>query len=191
MKSLVEFIKEILNPDYQLDKEHQLMMEMANIQRDVKFGKELYTIAIHGPNSKDREYPHIHIHLTKDNSQKIFCFEISLMDIVCDDEINIIRQLDKTKKKKIDIKNRNNCSWEGYSDILDGFEEWLEKPYKRFDGQYKNNLDALIGTYNFEGSLDETVNSFLEYIKKQNKKVLPKYKYLFSDEDIKNYKECF
>lgn len=189
MKSLLEYIKEILSSN--ADQEHQLMMEMANIQRGIKFGKYLYTVAIHGPSSKDREYPHIHVYLTNDNSQKQFSFEISLIDILCNDEINLIRQLDKTKKKKLDIKNRNNCSWEGYSDIYDGFEKWLEEPYKRFEGQYKNNLDALIGTYNFEGNLDETVNSFLEYVKSQNKQIIKRYQYLFSDEDKIKYKECF
>ena len=77
MKSLQNYIE-----DYQ----EQYITEMATIAKSVKLGKDSYRIAIHGASSKDREYPHIHIYLANDNSLKKFNFEISLVDILCNDE---------------------------------------------------------------------------------------------------------
>lgn len=188
MKYLVEFIKLIAG--YREEKEHQLLMEMSDIQRDIRIGNNIYSFALHGQGSKDRNYPHVHIYLTKDHSQTKFNLEISLIDILCNDEINLIRQLDRTKPKKINIKNRERCSWTGYKDIKYEFEDWLEKPYKRIEGIYKNNLDALISEYNFTGSLDDK-NPFLAYVQGQGKKILPKYRYLFSENDQRAYKDCF
>ena len=88
MKSLQNYIE-----DYQ----KQYITEMATIAKSVKLGKDIYRIAIHGVSSKDREYPHIHIYLANDNSLQKFNFEISLVDILCNDEINIVAQIDKDK----------------------------------------------------------------------------------------------
>lgn len=190
MKKLVEFIKEKLVFKYAFEKEHKLMLEMANIQKGVVLSSNRYNISVHGASSKDREYPHLHIYLTGDNSLKQFNFEISIIDLLCDDELNLIRQLDKTKKKKIDIKNRIDCSWEGYSKLKNDFEDWLEQPYKKIERQFKNNLDALIYLYNSE-SEDLSDNYILEYISKQNRKINKQYHYLFSEEEKNNYSECF
>lgn len=183
--SLVEYIREI----FQRDNLHDYLVEMATIQQNVRLNKTNFNVAIHGPSTKDRENPHIHIYLTGDNSLKQFNFEISLVDIVCKDEINLIRMLDKTKRKKVDIKNRIECSWDGYGNMEEDFEKWLfDKCKKR--GEYINNLDAIIYYYNEEGKyLSE--NYLLKYISERNLKVLSKYHKYFSDEDQKNFQLCF
>lgn len=188
MKGLVEYLKEKLIPGY-VD-EHRLLIEMAHIQKGVALSSGRYNIAVHGASSKDREYPHFHIYLTGDNSQKQFNFEISIIDLLCNNELNLIRQLDKTKKKKVDIKNREYCSWEGYSKLLYDLEDWLEKPYRKIERQYKNNLHAIVEKYN-EESEDLSDNYILDYISKQNKKVDKEYHYLFSETIKRTYKNLF
>ena len=54
---------------------------------------------------------------------KKFNFEISLIDILCYDEINIIAQVDKDRNIK--RMHRNKCSWEGYKKLYEGFENWI------------------------------------------------------------------
>ena len=148
MKSLVEYIKEILNKnDYHGHSNlHDYLVEMATIDKNAQLGKGNYKIAIHGASSKDRENPHIHIYLADDNTLKKFNFEISL-DILCKDEVNLIRQTDKTSKKKIDIKNRDKCSWEGYSKLKYDFEDWLEDKRKGLPISFEDNLDSVIWNY--------------------------------------------
>ena len=69
----------------------RLLLEMVTFGR-INDGKDMYKIVIHGPASNDRPMPHIHIYLNNDvfpYSQ--FNFEISIVDIVCKDEINLIK----------------------------------------------------------------------------------------------------
>lgn len=185
MKNLITYIKECIS-EYQNDKRHKILFEMANIQHSVKLGNNLCTISIHGADSKDREYPHIHIRLSNDNSGKQFNFEVSLVDILSDDEPILIRQTDRTGRKKIDIRNRARCSWDGYTKMRNDFEEWLEKPNHM--PSFKNNLEALVYYYDFESQRN---GSLLKYMSEHNRKVCSKYHYLFTDEDKQNYPECF
>lgn len=70
--------------------------EMGTVSRIVKWGKSRYKMFIHGPSSKDKEYPHIHIYAATDYyPYNLFNFEVSLIDIVCKDEINFVCQQDK------------------------------------------------------------------------------------------------
>ena len=65
--------------------------EMATISKNEMWGNEHYKIAVHGPESNDRSNPHIHIYLANDHlPYNKFNFEISLTDILCNDEINLI-----------------------------------------------------------------------------------------------------
>lgn len=184
MLSLVEYVQNLLN------KEEMELLEMATIQHNVPLGKDRYSIAIHGPSSKDRENPHIHIYLTGDNSLKKFNFEISLVDLLTTGEPILIRQTDKTGKKKIDIKNRDKCSWDLYSKIKYDFEDWLEAKHKKLPQTFKDNLDSIIWNYNneWEKKLD---NYLLQYIQNHNKTILPEYHKYFSEEDKEAYPECF
>lgn len=176
MKSILEYIQEklgIIDPDMPV-------LEMATVEQAIKWGKENYRIALHGPSVGDRPYPHVHIYLSKDKFPwNQFNFEISLVDLLCYDEINLILQQDR--KKNLNIKNRNKCSWEGYRKIRDGFEDWLfDKP--TYPGDFIDNLDVLIHEYNKESPYrGKNYNSLLEYIKDQGKKVLPKYKKYFEN----------
>ena len=85
MKTLVQFIQEKL---YNYPNSQHLY-EMATIAKDVSFNKEHKSVQIHGTNSGDRENPHIHIYNYNDKVN--FNFEISLIDIICKDEINLIK----------------------------------------------------------------------------------------------------
>lgn len=172
MKSIIEYIQEKLG----IVDISKPILEMSTICKYIKWGNYNYRIAIHGPSSKDRDYPHIHIYFSDDvYPYKKFNFEISLIDILCYDEINLICQQDKYNK--INIKNRNKCSWSGYRKIRNGFEEWLfDKP--TIPGDFIDNLDAIIYEYNNESPYNienKDENYLLEYIKDHGKKVLPQY----------------
>lgn len=164
----------------------EVIFEMTTIDKQVKFGKNNYKIALHGPAKNDRENPHIHIYLSNDViPYNRFNFEISLIDILCYDEINLIYQRDKSKGKR--ITNRNKCSWIGYSEIKTGFEDWLFENTK-YPGNFKYNLEVIIWSYNNESNID---NALLEYIKCHGLKILNKYSGYFSIEDKMLYKDCF
>lgn len=110
--------------DYDLSDE-EVLTEMATFGVE-KWGRKTYKIAVHGASSKDRPIPHIHIYLNNDiNPYTKFNFEISLIDILCKDEINLIFQTDK--KKNIDNRNRKQCTWTGYSEIKEGLYRDIQK----------------------------------------------------------------
>lgn len=139
------------------------IIEMATIDKTVKVYKDTYRIALHGPAVGDRPYPYFHIYLANDIfPYNRFNIEISLIDLLCYDELN--------------IKNRNRCSWSGYKKLHDRIEDWLEEPCTGLPGNFQNNLEALIWSYDNESN---DGNSLLEYINDHGKKVLPKYEKYF------------
>lgn len=182
MKDLKVYINEKFNDKW------DYVIEMASIGYPILDKKERL-IALHGTKAGDRKRPHIHIYLNNDKRPFFkFNFEIALDEILCYDEINLIRMKDQSKN--LDIKNRNNCSWNGYNKLKNDFEDWLyDKCKKR--GDFIDNLDAIIYNYNFESRISDNVNPLLEYIKEHGMKILDKFKKYFSEEDIINYKECF
>lgn len=164
------------------------VFEMATISKNEKWGNEHYKIAVHGTLSGDRLNPHVHIYLTNDNRPyNKFNFEISLIDLLCHDEINLIYQRDVSKHKL--ITNRNKCTWEGYRLIYNKFSDWIFEPTKT-PGDFINNLDAIIYWYNVE-SEGKDDNYILKYISEHGMKVLDKYKKYFSVVDQETYKDCF
>lgn len=165
MKSLKEYIN-----TSQWDPE-DFIIEMATIGRPI-LNKKKYHIAIHGVLAGDRPNPHIHIYLSDDVSPyNKFNFEISLIDILCNDEINIIKMRDE--HKGINKTNKEKCSWDGYTQLKYDFEDWLffkcTKP-----GNFENNLDACIYWYNEEGD-PQSNNPIRDYIKEHGLTVLDKY----------------
>lgn len=105
MKSLLSYIKDIY---YEKLLSSEKVYEMTTISRNEKFGKDNYRVSIHGPASADREIPHIHIYLANDiTPYNKFNFEISLTDILCKDEINLIYQRDI--KNHIMRSNKSKC----------------------------------------------------------------------------------
>lgn len=147
-----------------------LLVEMVTIGYNLKFGEDIFKVAIHGPSYGDSESPHIHIYLNNDKMPyNLFNFEISLVDILCYDEINLIYQRDA--RNGIKRTNRNKCSWDGYYKLKEDFEDWLfSQSSKR--GDFKDNLDAIIYFYN-----EENHNKTLwDYIEEHGLKVLDKYK---------------
>lgn len=173
MKSILEYIQEklgIVEPSMQI-------VEMATVDKKVKVGKDTYRIALHGPAVGDRPYPHFHIYLANDMfPYKKFNIEVSLVDLLCYDELNVVAIQDK--EKGTNIKNRDKCSWLGYRKLHNTIEDWLEKPCTGLPGRFANNLEALIWSYDNESNQGL---SLLEYIKDQGKKVLPKYKKYFEN----------
>jgi len=182
MKTLTDFVEEF--------NEHwDYVTEMASIGYPV-LNKTNYYIALHGTNAGDRERPHIHIYLKEDvRPFNKFNFEIALDEILCYDEVNIIRM--KDGKKNIDIRNRNKCSWDGYTKLKNDFEDWLYNSDVEIRGDFIDNLDACIYFYNMESGGMKSSNPLLEYIKKQGAKIMKKYRIYFTPEEFDRYKECF
>lgn len=185
MKLLNEYINE---SHEQFNEDWDYVVEMATIGTPI-LDKQERLIMVHGVNSGDRQRPHLHICLNNDRRPfNKFNFEIVLDEIICYDEINLIRMTDKTNN--IDKKNRNICSWNGYNKLKNEFEDWLyDKSNKR--GDFIDNLDALIYFYNEESTVTHQQNPLLQYIIDHGLRVLDKYKKYFSDEDIKHYNEAF
>lgn len=157
---------------------HQLL-EMATFGKP-KWGQNTYKVSVHGPASDDRETPHIHIYLLKDKKLVMFNFEVSLVDILCKDEINLIYQIDR--KNNIMRTHRRDCSWEGYASIYKGFKEFLTTNQNW--GLYRNcenGLKASIEAYNNESN--SLGNALKEYLDKKGLEVLPKYAKYFNDEE--------
>ena len=167
MKSLLEYLKVSQWPS-----EKSVITEMATIGWP-RLNKTDYRIAVHGPGSKDRENPHVHIYLAKDKDPfNRFNFEISLCDILCKDEINLIKMRDE--KNGIKKNNRDKCSWDGYQKLKNDFEDWLFNRKVEIPGNFIDNLDACIYWYNQE--CDGSDNPIKDYIEEHGWKVLPKYK---------------
>lgn len=173
---LVDYIKRSM-----VDERH--LYEMATIGDDVLFNKERKSVQIHGLNSGDREYPHIHIY--NHNDKYGFNFEVSLLDLLCYDELILIKM--KDQKKHIDYKNRNKCSWNGYTKLRNDFEDWLFGPCD-LPGEYKDNLDALIFWYNRESEKDKDEIPILKYISDRGLKIHQEYRGYFDEEELKEYR---
>ena len=196
MKSLKEHISQVKDLhsfneyiDEQFNPEWDYVVEMASIGYPV-LNKTNHYIAVHGTKAGDRQRPHVHIYLSDDKRPfSKFNFEIALDEILCYDEINLIRMKDQSKH--IDRKNRNICSWNGYHKLYDDFDDWLFSNDVDVRGEFIDNLDAIIYFYNFESGGLKNSNQLLDYIKDHGMKILDKHKKYFSEEDIEKYKECF
>ena len=185
MKDLHSFNEHI---DEQFNPEWDYVIEMATVGHPVLDKKERMII-VNGTKAGDRQRPHVHIYLNDDvRPFKKFNFEIALDEILCYDELNLIRMTDKNNN--VNKKKRSLCSWNGYYKLKDEFEDWLyQKSNKR--GDFIDNLDAIIYFYNFESGGLKNSNPLLNYIKDRGMKILEKHNKYFSDEDIEKYKECF
>ena len=105
MKSILEYIQEKLN----IIEPSIPIVEMATIDKTVKVSTNTYRIALHGPAVGDRPCPHFHIYLANDvYPYKRFNIEISLIDLLCYDELNIVAIQDKEKKINIKTRVRDN-----------------------------------------------------------------------------------
>ena len=100
MKHLNTYVEEQFNPEW------DYVVEMTSIGYPV-LNKTNHYIAVHGTKAGDRQRPHVHIYLSNDKRPfSKFNFEIALDEILCYDEINLIRMKDQSKH--IDRKNRGN-----------------------------------------------------------------------------------
>ena len=179
----MEYLEEKFNPEW------DYVIEMASIGRPI-LNKMYCYIALNSTYAGDREKPHVHIYLTGDKRPfSKFNFEIALDEILCYDEINLLRM--RYKYKRIDFKNRNKCFWNGYEELRDDFEDWLFSKDVEIRGDFIDNLDAIIYWYNQESDSTNNSNPLLEYIKSKGMKIQNKFRKYFSEDDISKYKECF
>lgn len=176
MKRLSDYIYDIIEFCRNVTHERSIpILEMSTISKSVRLGGKNYRIAIHGPAVGDRPYPHIHIYKANDRYPfKNFNFEISLIDLLCYDELNLVAMVDKDNG--ISIKNRNKCSWTNYRRLRDDFEDWLISK-SDYIGDFQDNLDAIIWNYDNESYED---NALINYIHDRGKKVLTKYQKYFN-----------
>lgn len=170
-----------------LEEEEQRMhlFEMATIGAQ-RWGNKQYSIQIHGASTSDRATPHIHIYLKNDNSKKEFNFEISIIDLVSQDRLSLIYQFDR--ENNIKIKNKANCSWTGYADILYGLKGYLFSPPQ--SPLYKaciDNLHAAIYAWNNETDMSATLagrNPMKEWLDARKINILPRYQKYFEPIDF-------
>ena len=159
----------------------QPLIEMATCGVE-NWGKYTYKIAVHGASTNDRPTPHIHIYLNTDqNPYNRFNFEISFIDLICNDRITPIYQLDKQNHLK--HTNRRECSWVGYNEIADGLKEFLARPCPQSKfGTFSTNLERVIYEWNRETDFVKTNNGgnpLKEYLDSHGLTPHPKYKDLF------------
>ena len=179
----MEYVEEKFNPEW------DYVIEMASIGRPI-LNKMYCYIALNGTYAGDREKPHIHIYLEGDKRPfHKFNFEIALDEILCYDEINLIAMRDKSNH--LNIKNRSKCSWDGYMRLKDDFEDWLFSKDIEIQGNFKDNLAAIIYSYNQESGGTRKSNPLLEYLKDKGMKIQNKFRKYFSEDDINKYGECF
>lgn len=189
-KELKKVIKESLEKALSASNNSIHLFEMATIGAQ-KWGKDTYSIQIHGASTADRPVPHIHIYKYNDNTKNQFNFEISLIDLVSKDQITLVRQLDR--EKNINHKNRDKCSWRGYNDIYNGLRSYLfgEVQSRLYKGICVDNLDAAIYAWNQETDMLKTNdggNPMKEWLDAHGIQILPEYQKYFEPKRIKKMK---
>jgi len=176
-----------------LDETHKVVENRVPLLEMVTFGVErwghtFYKIAVHGASTTDRPIPHFHIYLNNDaNPYSQFNFEISLIDILCQGEINLIFQQDRANH--VNNRNREECSWTGYREIKEGIKDFLFSPCQtnRF-GNFSDNLERGIFEWNRESDYVKTINQGInvlrEYFQEHNLTPLPQYEKYLEDYNI-------
>ena len=112
-----------------------------------------------------------------------FDFEISLIDLICEDEIRLTYQLDKQKKLERTIKDE--CSWQGYEYILNGVRSFLSQPNNnsRYN-DFADNLERVIFEWNKGTDFIKTSNGgnpLKEYLQSNNLTPHSKYERCFQE----------
>ena len=180
-RELRDVVKESISSVLRETFERTHLFEMATIGTQ-RWENQMYSIQIHGASTADRNVSHIHIYLKNDHSKKMFNFEISLIDLVSKDEINLIYQLDRTRNVK--HTNKNHCSWNGYSGIYNGLREYLfgEVQLPQYKNLCSDNLDAAIYAWNIETDMSKTLNGgnpMKEWLDEHGIRILPEYRIYF------------
>ena len=172
MKNIDLITRQVIN-----EVKEQLLLKMATFG-NIKANNNLYRIAIHGPATNDRPMPHIHIYLAQDKfPYPLFNFEISLVDLVCKDEIVLVAQIDR--KNNVYRTHRNECSWEGYKDLYKSFKDFLSKPpmKKIYKGRALNNLQVAIMEWDNENNdnMEDEESLMKKFIESKGYTILPNY----------------
>ena len=178
-------VSEFLTERVAISEHSQLISEMATFG-SAKWGKNIYKVAIHGISAGDRPVPHIHIYLQNERNPRspIFNFEVSLLDILQHDELNLIYQ--KDTNKNILITNRAKCSWTGYADIYHGLKAFLTQECDvPVFGQTVSNLGRAIYEWNKETDYNATINDRINILGRlcydRDITILPQYETLLQD----------
>lgn len=165
---------------------YEYLCEMATVGTPT-IDNERFKIVIRGSANNDRETPHVHIYLRNDvPAGRTFNFEVSLIDILTKNQINLVKQLDfRHRNHRIDKRNREECSWDNYTGLLQGFYEFLRAApvgkYKRSYPNAQTNLELMTHIWNAESN-DDTVDDPLgKYLQERNLVVLPEYRKYFPE----------
>lgn len=187
---LCQIVKETLDLTFlELESEEkEPLLEMATFGVE-KWGNDTYKIAVHGASTNDRPTPHLHIYLNTDkNPYSQFNFEISLIDILCREEINLIFQYDRANN--VNNRNRTECFME-WLQIKEGITNFLFSPCRtnRF-GTFSDNLERGIFEWNRETdyvkTINEGINVLREYFEANNLTPLPRYEKYLKDYNDNN-----
>ena len=168
-KLLTNIVEEVLDESQQ----DCLLTEMAKVKivYDKKIG---YVIAIWGDLLNDRTVPHVHIWKASDanNKYKNFNLELSLIDILVNDKLVLLRKTDT--ERNIDEVGRTE-NWTPYNSIK-------RVIIKAFADENADLLGKLIYTWNIERDIEKTDkggNPLKEWMDERNLKPLPKYEKYF------------
>ena len=173
MKRRIISIEECLS----MSKEEQPLLEMATIGI-IEANSNSYRIAIHGPATNDSPMPHIHIYLSQDKfPYSLFDFEISVVDLVCRDEIVLVAQIDLANN--IRRTHQNDCSWSGYNDLYKSINDFLSNPpmKKVYKGRALNNLQVAIMEWDNENNenMEDNESLMKRIIEDMGYTILPNY----------------
>ena len=172
---------------YQGESQKRHLFEMVTIGMQ-QWGDRMYKIQLHGLSAKGDETPHIHIYLKDDAFKTRFNFEISLIDILSKDKINLMSQLDS--ERHIQRTSRKKCSWDGYDYILEGLKTYLFGAVQlpSYRSLCADNLDVAIYAWNTETDvlkMQNGGNPLKEWLDSHGVEVLPKYQLYFASKESK------
>jgi len=165
---------------------YEYLCEMATVGTPT-IDNEQFKIVIRGSANNDRETPHVHIYLRSDvPAGRTFNFEVSLIDILTKNQINLVKQLDfRSRNNRIDKRNRTECSWDNYTSLLQGFDDFLKSApvgkYKRSYPNARTNLELMTHIWNAESNDDTVDNPLGKYIQERKLEVLPEYRKYFPE----------
>jgi len=140
---------------------------------------------IRGPEYDDGREPHFHITFANHEGDD-FRFEISLIDILAKDELNLVAMRDsRDPEGEIVHLIKDECSWKGYEDLREGVRAYLaeeETDSMRFLRKGDTHLHSIVRAWDWENH-DEGICGYVldDYLRQNGISVLPKYAQLMKD----------
>lgn len=140
---------------------------------------------IRGSEFENGREPHFHLTLA-DRGDQDFKFEISLIDILAKDEVNLVAMRDsRDPEHEIVHQLKDECSWEGYEDLRGGIRAYLaedETDPMRFIRKGDTHLHSIVRAWDWENHCDHILGYVLDdYLRQNDIRVLPKYAQIMKD----------